>query len=430
MALADQSVESVVSGAMTNPTAHVAQDSDPSDVGLDQGRLDRMTEHFKTYVDDGRLPGWIMAVSRNGKVPYVAAHGHRDMESSAPVEADTVFRIFSMTKPITTVAAMMLYEEGKLDLTDPVAKYIPAFGDTRVYLRGPATNAATAPQEAPMTVHSLMTHTSGLTYGFSYANGIDHLYRQAGFEWGIPAGLDLEACCNIWAKIPLLFQPGTEWNYSVSTDVLGRVVEVASGMRLDDFIRTRITEPLRMHESSFWATDEQADRFASLYVPTPGTKKAMRMDGLGHRGTQPPLFLGGGGGMVATTGDYLRFTQFLLNRGELDGVRLLGPRTVDFMTMNHLPGGADLAQVGRPLFAESSFEGTGFGLGFAVVLDPAKTKGLSSKGEYNWGGAASTAFWVDPVEQITAVFMTQLLPSSTHPIRAEMRRFVNAAIVD
>ena len=403
---------------------------EPKDVGFDADRLARITKHFRTYVDDGRLPGWLIAVTRHGETAFLDTYGTRDMESGAPTELDTIYRFYSMTKPITSVAAMILYEDGKLELTDPVSKFIPSFGDSRVYLRGPATAAATVPQEMPMTVQNLLTHTSGLTYGFSYANGIDHLYRQAGFEWGIPAGKDLAACCDIWASMPLLFQPGTEWNYSVSTDVLGRVIEVTSGMPLDKFLQSRVLGPLGMVDTSFWADDTRADRLAALYVPAPKTRKAVRMEALGAPGAMEPLFLGGGGGLVSTAHDYLRFTEMLRRGGELNGVRLLGSRTIRFMTQNHLPGGADMATVGRPLFSESNSEGVGFGLGFSVVIDPVKTRTLSSMGEFAWGGAASTAFWVDPVEDVTAVFLTQLLPSSTHPIRNELRRLVNSALVD
>ncbi len=404
--------------------------AEPKDVGFDADRLARITDHFKSYVDDGRLPGWLIAVSRNGETPYLETYGKRDMESGAPVELDTVFRFYSMSKPITSVAAMILFEEGKLELTDPVAKFIPSFADTRVYSKGPSTNPATVAQEQPMTVHNLLTHTSGLTYGFLYSNGIDHLYRQAGFEWGTPAGMDLAGACDVWASIPLLFQPGTEWNYSVSTDVLGRVVEVVSGMSLGEFIRTRICDPLGMTDTSFWCNDEQADRFAALYMPAPGTRKAVRLDALGGRGKSEPLFLGGGGGLVGTAHDYMRFSQMIANNGVLDGVRILGPRTVDYMGQNHFRGGADLTEIGRPLFSESTYDGTGFGLGFSVVVDPVKAKTLCSKGEMAWGGAASTAFWVDRKEGITAVFLTQLLPSSTWPIRAELRKLVYSAVID
>jgi CubicO group peptidase (beta-lactamase class C family) len=404
--------------------------AEAKELGFDADRLARITEHFKAYVDDGRLPGWLIAVSRHGETPYLETYGQRDMEAGAPVELDTVFRFYSMSKPITSVAAMILFEEGKLELTDPVSKFIPSFGDTRVYLKGPATNPATVAQEQPMTIHNLLTHTSGLTYGFVYANGIDHLYRQAGFEWGTPAGMDLAGACDVWASIPLLFQPGTEWNYSVSTDVLGRVVEVVSGQSLGDFIGQRICAPLGMSDTSFWCNDEQADRFAALYMPAPGTRKAVTLPALGGRGAAPPAFLGGGGGLVGTAYDYMRFSQMILNNGVLDGVRILGSRTVDYMGQNHLPANQDLEQVGRPLFSETTFSGTGFGLGFSVVIDPVKAKNLCSRGEMAWGGAASTAFWVDRKEGITGLFLTQLLPSSTWPIRAELRKLVYAALVD
>jgi CubicO group peptidase (beta-lactamase class C family) len=406
-------------------------DIDASEVGFDPKRLGRIGAIIDGYVDSGKFPGGAFVLTRGGRTAYAHSSGYRDVENNKPVELDTVYRIYSMSKPITSIAAMMLYEENKLDILDPVSKYIPSFGESQVYMRGPATNCATAPQEAPMTIFNLLTHTSGLTYGFSYANGIDHLYRQAGFEWGIPKGLDLAACCDIWAGMPLLFQPGTEWNYSVSTDVLGRVIEVASGMSLDKFIAERITGPLGMHETSFWCTDEQAQRFAALYVPgAKPERKATRMDMLGARGTQQPLFLGGGGGLVSTIGDYVRFCAMLRGGGAVDGVRLVSNRTLAFMTQNHLPGGNDLSQVGRPLFSETNYDGTGFGLGFSVVTDPVKSKSLCSKGEYAWGGAASTAFWIDPLEDITAVFMTQLLPSSSWPIRSELRRAVLQALVD
>jgi CubicO group peptidase (beta-lactamase class C family) len=417
------------SGAIASTTAVV--DTDPADAGFDSARLDRIGALICSYVDDGRLPGGAFALRRGGKTVYTFLHGHRDIENNLPVELDTVFRIYSMTKPITSVAAMMLFEENKLDINDPVAKYVPAFANTRVYERGPANNPGTVPQTHPMTIFNLLTHTSGLTYGFAHANGIDHLYRQAGFEWGTPKGMDLQACCEVWAGMPLLFQPGEEWNYSVSTDVLGRVVEVASGMSLDTFIEERITKPLGMNETSFWANDSQADRFAALYVPGPKPeRKAVRMDALGIRGTAQPMFLSGGGGLVSTLGDYLTFCEMLRRGGELHGTRLLSNRTLRFMTQNHLPGGNDLSQVGRPLFSETNNEGTGFGLGFSVVTDPVKSRSLCSKGEFAWGGAASTAFWVDPVEDLTAVFMTQLLPSSSWPIRNELRRAVYQSLVD
>ena len=275
-----------------------------------------------------------------------------------------------------------------------------------------------------------MTHTSGLTYGFLYASGVDHLYRQAGFELGTPEGLDLAGACDAWAAIPLLFQPGTEWNYSVSTDVLGRVVEVVSGQTLDVFIEERICRPARhgRHRRSGAPTSRPtASPRSTCRGPARG-RLCLRRSGIARARRRSSS--AEEAGSWARSYDYMRFTQMIANNGVLDGVRILGSRTVDYMGQNHLPGGHDLTEIGRPLFTESVFDGTGFGLGFSVVIDPVKAKNLCSKGEMAWGGAASTAFWVDRKEGITAQFMTQLLPSSTWPIRAELRKLVYAALVD
>jgi CubicO group peptidase (beta-lactamase class C family) len=402
---------------------------EPDEVGFDPERLARIDHHFARYVDDGRLPGWLVAVSRGGRIAHLSTYGHRDLVTSAPIELDTLFRIYSMTKPITSVAAMMLYEQGAFDLKDPVHRYIPSFRDLRVYRSGSPLNPVTEPATERVRVWHLLTHMSGLTYGFHHAHPVDAMYRARGFEWGGPPDSDLEACCDAWAEMPLLFQPGSEWNYGVSTDVLGRLVEVASGMTLDDFFRTRIFEPLGMSESRWFVDDSERERLATLYLPGPD-RKAVDGAVLGRAAFRPPTFLSGGGGLISTASDYHRFAQMLLRRGELDGVRLLGSRTVDYMTRNHLPGGVDLETIGRPVFAETTYDGIGFGLGFSVVEDPAKNKVLSSQGEFGWGGAASTAFWVDPAEEITVVFLTQLLPSTTHPIRPELRRLVRQALVD
>jgi CubicO group peptidase (beta-lactamase class C family) len=242
--------------------------------------------------------------------------------------------------------------------------------------------------------------------------------------------MDLATCCDTWAGLPLLFQPGSEWNYSVAVDVLGRVIEVVSGQSLDQFLRERIFEPLGMVDTAFWVDERRADRLAALYVPAPATRQATRAEGMGKAALRPPAALFGGGGLVSTAADYHRFTRMLLGEGQLDGRRLLGPRTVRYMTQNHLPGHADLESFGRQLFAETSFDGVGFGLGFSVTLDPVAAKVPSSVGEYGWGGAASTAFWVDPAEQVTASFFTQLLPSNTHPIRSQLKQLVYQALVE
>jgi len=381
-------------------------------------------------VDDGRLPGWLAVVTRRGKIAHVGMHGQRDVEAGLPVQADTLWRIYSMSKPITSVAAMVLVEEGRLELTDPISRFIPEFGASRVYVKGSGLKPVTVAATEPIRVWHLLTHTSGLTYGFHHAHPVDEVYRRNGYEWGVPRGVDLAGACAAWAGFPLVFQPGSEWNYSVSTDVLGRVVEVASGQSLDQFLAERIFEPLGMTETTFSAPEDDLERLAALYSPHPETGRIARNDAMGAGALHPPTFLSGGGGLVSSPADYHRFTQMLLRGGELDGERVLGDRTVAYMAQNHLPGGADLEEIGRPLFAESPMTGMGFGLGFSVVQDAAASKILSSPGEFAWGGAASTAFWVDPVEDLTAMFFTQLLPSSTHPIRSQLRTLVYQAVVD
>ncbi|WP_420452761.1 serine hydrolase domain-containing protein [Ilumatobacter sp.] len=403
--------------------------SDPTAVGLDPERLRRIDDHFARYVDDGRLAGWQIAIERHGQLAHHRTHGSRDLAAGADWTDDTIVRLYSMTKPITSVAAMMLHEQGAFQLKDPVSEFIGEFADTPVYRSGSFQAPMLEPQTEPMRIWHLLTHTSGLTYGFHNSHATDAIYRADGFEWGTPPGLDLAGCCARWAALPLAFQPGTEWNYGVSTDVLGRVVEVASGQSLDVFLRERVLEPLGMVDTGFAVPEDDHGRIAELYhrdrrsgtavvLPTPGPT------------AEPPTMLGGGGGLLGTAADYLRFARMLRGRGELDGVRLLGPRTVDYMTRNHLPGGADLEEYGRPLFAETTFDGVGFGLGFSVVVDAAANRVPSSEGSYSWGGAASTIFWNDPVEDITALFLTQLLPSSTYPIRPQLQQLVSQAIID
>jgi CubicO group peptidase (beta-lactamase class C family) len=410
--------------------AHLKVEIDAAEAGFSPERLARVDPHFRRYVDDGRLPGWSLAIARHGRLVHVSTYGQRDVEASAPVELDTIFRLYSMTKPITAVAALMLWEQGAFELKDPVKRLIPAFGATRVWRGGSVTAPQTEPVRDDLAVWHLFTHTAGLTYGFLGAHPVDDLYRRGGFEWGSPEGADLEAVCDRLATFPLLFQPGSEWNYSMATDVLGRVVEVASGMPLDRFFAERIFEPLGMHDSGFFCPEDQQHRLAALYTPAPGTGKAQRLDSMGDRALTKPVFLSGGGGCVSTLADYHRFAEMLRNGGELDGVRLLAPGTVDYMASNHLPGGVDLSAFGRQLFSETTFDGVGFGLGVSVTLDPVKAKVPGSFGDFGWGGAASTAFWIDPVEDLSVVFLTQLLPSSTHPLRSQLKQMVHQAIVD
>lgn len=400
---------------------------DPAEVGFDAQRLTRIGEHLHRYVDDGRLPGTNVLVTRGGKIAYTDTYGMRDMERGLPVVDDTVYRIYSMTKPITSIAAMQLYEQGHFQLKDPISKWLPAFAEARVFASGNADSFETREPAREISVHDLLTHMSGLTYDFHMANFVDEIYRRNGFNWGAPG--NLEDTCDALASLPLLFDPGTAWNYSYSTDVLGRLVEVMSGQSLDDYFAEHVLGPLGMSETSFQVTAEQAERFAANYRPSSDLTATLLDDPENSAYLSEPKILSGGGGLVSTMHDYHRFTQALRRGGELDGQRVIGRKTLEFMASNHLPGGADLTRFGRALFSEAAFDGVGFGLGFSVVVDPAKAQVLSQVGEFAWGGAASTAFWVDPVEDITVVFLTQLLPSSTHPIRPELKALVYQALV-
>ena len=403
-------------------------EAEPAEVGLDAGRLQHLDDALRAYVDGGRLAGWTVAVTRRGRVAHLSHHGLADLASGRPVADDTIWRIYSMTKPVTSVAAMMLYERGALELTDPVARFVPEFGDMRVYVGGSANAPGTRPAAEPIRVWHLLTHTAGLTYGFHHAHAVDEMYREKGYEFGAPDGVDLAAACADWASLPLLFDPGTEWNYSVSTDVLGRVVEVASGQPFDDFLSAEVFGPLGMSDTAFSVAGDNLGRLATLYVV--GSDGALhRSVRMGDAVTRPPTFLSGGGGLVSTAADYHRFTQMLLRAGELEGTRLLGPRTVAYMTRNHLPGNADVDTIGRPLFAEPVYRGVGFGLGFSVVVDPVVGRTLTSAGEYAWGGLARTAFFIDPAEELTALFFTQLLPGPVYPLRTQLRALVNQAVV-
>ncbi|MGH3567304.1 MAG: serine hydrolase domain-containing protein [Pseudonocardia sp.] len=409
--------------------AQLKVEAEPGEVGFDADRLARIDTHFRRFVDDGKLAGWTVVVARRGRVAHLSHYGRRDVEADQPVTDDTLWRIYSMTKPITSVAALMLYERGVFELSDPVSRFIPAFADLRVYRAGSALKPSTVAAVEPVRVWHLLTHTAGLTYGFHHAHAVDEMYRIRGFDLASPKGMDLAAACDVWAQLPLLFEPGSEWNYGVSTDVLGRVVEVASGQPLDTFLAEHIFGPLDLTDTTFSVAEDDLDRLAALYLSNPAGG-LFRNNAIGDAATRKPTLLSGGSGLVCTAADYHRFAQMLARGGEFDGVRLLGPRTVRYMTRNHLPGNADLEAIGRALFAESAFRGVGFGLGVSVVVDPVAGKMLTSAGEYAWGGMASTAFYVDPVEEITGIFLTQLMPSSTYPIRAQLRALVNQALVD
>ncbi|GAA5195647.1 serine hydrolase domain-containing protein [Rugosimonospora acidiphila] len=451
---------------MLPPTA------DPARLGFDPRRLSRIDSHFGRYVDDGLLPGWQIVVTRRGEVVHASTYGQRDREAGLPVAEDTLWRIYSMTKPLTSVAAMALWEEGRFELTDELSRFIPAFEGVRVYDKGSALRPFTVPATEPIRLWHLLTHTSGLTYGFMQTSVVDALYRKAGFDLGPSEELDLATLCERYAALPLLFQPGSAWGYSVATDVLGRVIEVVTGQSLDAVFEERILRPLAMTDTRWWVDPEAAGRLAALYAARepalgpdrqggayrepalgpdrqggayrepalgpdrqggayrPGGGAAVRYDALGRYALRAPAAFAGGSGLVSSAADYHRFTQMLLRGGELDGQRILGNRTLRYMTRNHLPGGRDLGALSTGGFAETTQEGIGFGLGFAVVGDPVPGRTLASPGEYYWGGMASTLFWVDPAEELTAMLFTQVVPSGTHPLRPQLHQLVYSALVD
>jgi CubicO group peptidase (beta-lactamase class C family) len=403
--------------------------TDPAALGFDPRRLARLDTHFARYVDDGRLAGWHIVVTRRGQVVHSSTYGQRDLEAGLPVTEDTLWRVYSMTKPITSVVAMTLWEEGRLELTDEVSRYIPSFAKIRVYDKGSALRPYTVPATEPVRIWHLLTHTSGLTYGFMHANPVDERYRMAGFDLAPATGPDLAAVCDRLAALPLQFQPGSGWGYSIATDVLGRVIEVICGRPLDEVVAERVLRPLGMDDTRWWVEPADASRLAVLYAFDPGTGRTVRSD-LGRYALEKPAALMGGSGLVSTAADYHRFTQLLLRGGELDGERILGSRTLRYMTRNHLPGGGDLASFDAQGFPETTLVGIGFGLGFAVVENPLPVKTLMSPGEFYWGGMASTAFWVDPAEEVTGMLFTQLLPSAIHPLRPQLHQLVYSALVD
>jgi CubicO group peptidase (beta-lactamase class C family) len=408
--------------------AQLRQEVDPSEAGLDAKALDRLDQHLAHHVDEGRLPGFLLAVARGGRVAHLTTYGHRDIAAGLPVEPDTLWRIYSMTKPVTSVAALMLVEEGRLSLDDPVSDHLPAFAGQRVYVSGSGAEATTRPVEHPVLVRHLMTHTAGLTFAFYHCHPVDALYREAGLESAVLPGSNLAETVEAYARLPLQFEPGTQWNYSVATNVLGRIIEVVSGQDLDVFLAERIFRPLGMPDAGFQVTGEQAGRLAELYGDT-DDGRLEPIPGLPLYGR--PRFLSGSGGMVATAYDIHRFSELLRRRGELDGTRLLRPETVDLMTRNHLPGGADLRTGGsRPAHDEPGNDGVGFGLGVSVVIDPERTQAPSGLGTYGWSGVATTTFWVDPSRDLTVQFLTQVRPRKSLKLYPDLKRLVHEAVTD
>lgn len=402
----------------------------PAELGFDPARLGRIESFLhQSYVAPGRLPMVQLVVARHGKEVYTSQAG-RMGEDRGELRDDALFRIASMTKPVTSIAFMQLVEQCKVALEDPVTKVFPEFANLSVY-NGGGGEVPFAPGRpaAPMRFVDLLTHMSGLSYGLQNRTNVDAAYRASNLDVA-RNHLTSDEYIDRVAKIPLEFSPGERWNYSVSTDVLGVAVERLSGQRLGDYFAEHIFNPLGMIDTRFGVEPEQQGRLVDAYQYIPGRKPKMIDSGATSRLAQDGKFDSGGGGLVGSLADYHRFCAMLVNRGELDGTRIIAPKTLDLMTANHLPGGKDLTEMSQSLFSEANNAGTGFGLGFACVIDPSRTLIPSSKGEFYWGGAYSTAFFVDPVEKITMVFMTQVYPSNVYPIRRQLKTLIYSALAD
>jgi len=400
-------------------------------LGFLPSRLARIDQHLaEKYVGPGKLPGTLTMVARHGDIAHIGITGHADVERNVAMAEDTIFRIYSMTKPITSVALMMLVEEGKIALEDPVHRYIPEWKNLAVFAAGThRTGWQTTPVARPMQVIDLLRHTAGLTYGFQLRTNIDAAYRAEKIGEIEKAGNLADMIASL-GKIPLEFSPGEAWNYSVATDVCGWLVQVVSGQKFEDFLSERLFKPLGMVDTGFHVREGQGHRLASCYQPTRTGGMALQDDAATSSYLSPASFISGGGGLVSTARDYLAFAQMLLNGGTSNGHRYISRKTIDLMTANHLPGGVDLPALSRSLFSEAAYEGVGFGLGFATSTNASRTLMPGSDGDFFWGGAASTFFWIDPEEDLIGIFMTQLIPSSTYPVRREVRTMVYSALDD
>lgn len=392
----------------------------PETVGLDSNILKNIGAYLdETYVKDGRYVGTLTLVARKGEIAYLDSLGYMDRENERPMQEDAIFRIYSMTKSVTSIAIMQLLEKSKFRLDDPVHWYIPQFKNMGVFQAGVFPNFVTSKPKRPMTIKDLLTHMSGLTYNFMYRTNVDAAHRSS----DLMRAENLEDFVDTLSKIPLEFSPGDKWNYSVSTDVLGYLVEKLSGQKLDEYFQEHIFEPLGMIDTGFSCPEEKKSRLASLYEHNPsGKPNLMEVPSLDVK------MLSGGGGLFSTLSDYYNFASMLLNKGELNGTRVIGRKTLEYMTMNHLPDGKDLTEMSESAFSETPYAGVGFGLGFSVMTDPAKSQTLSDVGEFGWGGMASTVFFINPKEDMLVIFLTQLVPSSTYQVRRELRSLVYSAL--
>ncbi|HEY8171678.1 MAG TPA: serine hydrolase domain-containing protein [Dehalococcoidia bacterium] len=409
----------------------------PTDAGFSPDRLERITEHLtRQYIEPGKIAGCQTLVARHGHVAHFSSLGYMDRERRRPMADDTIFRIFSMTKPITSVALMTLYERGYFQLNDPVHRVIPEWRDMQVYVSGEGEQMQLRALARPMTFRHVLSHQSGLSYGGGLAalGGVDmklHPADEAYVAAGVQRNRD-ETLASFIAKlahVPLRYDPGDHWMYSYATDVCGYLVEAISGKPFDEYLKETIFDPLGMKDTAFFVAPENKSRLAANYRRARDKSLRLMDDPETSTYLQRPTFFSGGGGLTSTTADYLRFCEMLRRGGELDGARILGPRTLELMTRNHLTGGRDLSQTAIGAFSETAYEGVGFGLGFAMTLDEVSA-GAISAGDYYWGGAASTIFWVDPKEDLVVIFMTQLIPSATFNFRGQLKNIVYSAIVD
>ncbi len=403
----------------------------PDDLGFHPDRLAHIDRFLaEKYVTPGKLPGTLTMIARHGDIAHLGMTGHADVERGLAMATDTIFRIYSMTKPITSVALMMLVEEGRIALEDPVHRYIPAWKNLGVFVAGThKLGFQTSPVKRPMQVVDLLRHTAGLTYGFQLRTNVDEAYRREKIGEIEKAGTLADMIAAL-GKLPLEFSPGDAWNYSVATDVCGWLVEVVSGQKFEDFLADRLFKPLGMVDTGFHVREGQGHRFASCYQPNRAGGIDVQDDAATSSFIKPAEFISGGGGLVSTAGDYMKFAQMLLNGGTADGHRYISRKTLDLMTANHLPGNDSISAMSKSLFSEAAYDGVGFGLGFATTMNASQTLMPGSDGDYFWGGAASTFFWIDPEEDLIGLFMTQLMPSSTYPVRREVRTMVYAALDD
>jgi CubicO group peptidase (beta-lactamase class C family) len=403
---------------------------DAKAAGFDAARLTRIDEHLRSrYIEPGKIAGCHTVVFRRGQFAYSSTIGMMDRERGKPVGDDTIWRLYSMTKPITGVALLSLLERATFQLSDPVSQFLPEWSDVQVRRRDADGKIHLVPPARPMTVRDVLMHMSGIGFGPRAARlDFEALMTGKGSS-GLAPDATLAEVSVMLAAEPLRFDPGTQWLYSWSTDICARLVEVLSGRPFDEYLRDTIFEPLGMVDTAFFVPDDKLDRFSACYARNAQKQLVLVDDPERSRYRTPPALLSGGGGLVGTAADYLRFCRMLLNGGELDGARVLSRKTVELMTSNHLPDGGQLRDVALPGgYGEVGFDGTGFGLTVAVGLGPVATQNLTSVGEFMWGGLASTAFWVDPVESTIVVFMTQLIPSGAFNFRGQLRALVNGAL--